>query len=68
MVYLISAPSEPSGSVSVSVNACPFFITLPFSLKTGDPSMSLHVSPQFAAAGVGVAIYPQVSLASVLRP
>ena len=68
VVYLISAPSEPSGSDSSRVNGCPFFITLPFTLNTGAPRISLQVLPQLAAAGVASDIYPQESLPSVVRP
>ena len=56
VVYLISAPSEPSGSDNSSENGCPSFITFPLTLNTGAPRISLHVSPQLDAPGVASAI------------
>ena len=69
VVYRMTVPTgAPSGSDRVSLRVCAFSKTRPGSLNTTSPKRSLQVDPQLVPPGVGIAIYPHVSLPSVLRP
>ena len=67
VVYLTTVPAgEPSGTDMESDNGVE--ATRPAWENTGAPRMSLYTFPQFLAPGVGLAWYPQLVDASVVRP